>query len=87
MANFAAVSTSETVYIVGGYAIYAPGGAATFTRCEGCPKYITDIAKYENGAWSMAGNLQSTRRLHSAILLGDEIYVNGGASSATTGAA
>ena len=83
MAYFAAVSTSDAVYIIGGYATYVAGGEPPhYIRPEGDPVYTPNIAKYENGAWSMAGNLQAGREIHSALLIGEEIYVNGGSPAA-----
>ena len=88
MIDFSAVHTSTAVYIVGGLAVWAPGGLATRTRVPGnefgihngvpTDHYSTNIAKYENGVWSMAGNLQHGIHTHTAVLLGEEIHVGGG---------
>ena len=84
MIDFATVSSSQAVYVVGGYPTWVVGGYPTRTRVEGNvwggfgDHYTTNIVKYENGAWSMVGQLQRGIHVHTAKLLGEEIHIAGG---------
>ena len=66
--NYAVASTSDSFYLIGGFA----------QSFDGPKDYSTKIACYSNDEWSLAGNLAVGRYGHAAISFQGETLVIGG---------
>ena len=62
---YATASTDESVLIIGGATLSAPG-------------YLSIIAEYKNGSWKNIGNLAQARDSHGAITSGSVTMIVGG---------
>ena len=66
--NYAVASTSDSSYLIGGFA----------QDFDGSKNYSTTIACYDNDEWSLAGNLAVDRYGHAAISFQGETMIIGG---------
>ena len=62
IANYAVTSTSNAIFIIGGYYGFD----------------LDDVAKFQDAQWTRFGTLNTARRYHGSINLGEQMMIIGG---------